>query len=127
MVIKPFCCTEIEFLSMNEMKSKLISIKNLNLVLLLTEASAKRWRLHEIISKLMSQNDTVWFDEIKPNPTLKDIYRVLEEIQLQKIDLIIAFGGGSTIDLAKGISAFYRYKNPKYTLINFIDCIKSKS
>lgn len=48
----------------------------------------------------------IWIKNIKPNPTPKDIMQALHFIGDKKVDVIIALGGGSAIDLAKGISAF---------------------
>lgn len=127
MTYHPFCSTEIDFLSKNEMKSRLEDINNKNLVILISRVSAKRWEMQDVLKKLMLQNNTVWIDRINPNPTPKDIHRLIEEIKLQTIDLIVAIGGGSVIDLAKGISAFYKFRIQKYTLASIIDSIKSKS
>lgn len=48
-------------------------------------------------------------DESINNPDVHLVKRVLNEIS--KPDLIIAVGGGSSIDLAKAVSALYEYKN----------------
>ena len=56
-------------------------------------------------------------DESINNPDISLINEILKD--LKKPDLIIAIGGGSTIDLAKAISALYEYKNEDITtLIN---------
>ena len=59
------------------------------------------------------------FDESLANPDIHLIDRVLSEID--KPDLIIAIGGGSSIDLAKAISALYDYKDK-----DILDLLKSK-
>lgn len=53
------------------------------------------------------------------NPDIHLLDKILDEIS--KPDLIIAIGGGSSIDLAKAISALYQYKNE-----NILDLIKNK-
>ena len=53
------------------------------------------------------------------NPDIHLLDKILDEIS--KPDLIIVIGGGSSIDLAKAISALYQYKNE-----NILDLIKNK-
>ena len=54
------------------------------------------------------------------NPDIHLIEKILSH--LNKPDLIIAIGGGSSIDLAKAISALYEYKNG-----DILDLIKNKT
>ena len=58
-------------------------------------------------------------DESIANPDIHLLEKILCEIS--KPNLIIAIGGGSSIDLAKAISALYEYKNA-----NILDLIKNK-
>ncbi len=44
------------------------------------------------------------YDEIKPNPTIKNVLDGVEACKKSGADLIVAVGGGSSIDTAKGIS-----------------------
>ncbi len=44
------------------------------------------------------------YDEIKPNPTIKNVLDGVEACKNSKADLLVAVGGGSSIDTAKGIS-----------------------
>ncbi len=44
------------------------------------------------------------YDEIKPNPTIKNVLDGVEACRNSGADLIVAVGGGSSIDTAKGIS-----------------------
>ena len=44
------------------------------------------------------------YDEIKPNPTIKNVTDGVKACKKSKADLIVAVGGGSSIDTAKGIS-----------------------
>ena len=46
----------------------------------------------------------VLYDEIKPNPTIKNVLDGVDACKNSKADLIVAVGGGSSIDTAKGIS-----------------------
>ena len=44
------------------------------------------------------------YDEIKPNPTIKNVTDGVAACKKAKADVIVAVGGGSSIDTAKGIS-----------------------
>ena len=46
----------------------------------------------------------VLYDEIKPNPTIKNVQDGVEACKKSKADLIVAVGGGSSMDTAKGVS-----------------------
>lgn len=46
----------------------------------------------------------VLYDKIKPNPTIKNVQDGVEACKKSKADLIVAVGGGSSMDTAKGIS-----------------------
>ncbi len=54
------------------------------------------------------------YDDIKPNPTIANVLGGVERCTLDKADVIVAVGGGSTIDTAKGISILMT--NPDRTL-----------
>ncbi len=54
------------------------------------------------------------YDSIKPNPTINNVLNGLEKCKACKADVILAVGGGSCIDTAKGISILMT--NPDRTL-----------
>jgi len=127
MKYNPFCSTDIQFMTKVEMENELTKITNLNLVLILSDSSAVRWKFHEFIKMLERKNNLIWISEVNPNPTQEDILKTYEKTGLEKIDLIIAIGGGSAIDLAKGISAFYEYRHHKLTIDIITSELKDKS
>ncbi|MBI1349280.1 iron-containing alcohol dehydrogenase [bacterium] len=47
------------------------------------------------------------FRDVQPNPTTDDVARGLQVAQQQQIDFLIAVGGGSAMDCAKGINFLY--------------------
>ena len=54
------------------------------------------------------------YDDIKPNPTIGNVLGGVERCTLDKADVIVAVGGGSSMDTAKGISILMT--NPDRTL-----------
>ena len=59
-------------------------------------------KVEEVLNKANVPYDL--YDEIKPNPTIKNVTDGVEACKKSEADLIVAVGGGSSIDTAKGIS-----------------------
>ena len=59
-------------------------------------------KVEEVLNKANIPYDL--YDEIKPNPTIKNVTDGVEACKKSEADLIVAVGGGSSIDTAKGIS-----------------------
>ena len=59
-------------------------------------------KVEEVLNKANVPYDL--YDEIKPNPTIKNVTDGVEACKNSGADLIVAVGGGSSIDTAKGIS-----------------------
>ena len=59
-------------------------------------------KVEEVLNKAKVPYDL--YDEIKPNPTIKNVTDGVEACKKSEADLIVAVGGGSSIDTAKGIS-----------------------
>lgn len=118
---KAFCETEIIFAKKEEMVNKILSFSKSNILLIMSESSVSRWKLYEFIEDIKSacylnNKKFVWIREVPQNPTQMDIVKTLKYIGNNKIDLIIAVGGGSSIDLAKVVSVFCDSKrNSNYT------------
>ena len=67
----------------------------------LVEAGVTR-KVEQILKEAKIEYDL--YDEIKPNPTIKNVTDGVEVCKKSKADVIVAVGGGSSIDTAKGIS-----------------------
>ncbi len=59
-------------------------------------------KVEEVLNKANIPYDL--YDEIKPNPTIKNVTDGVEACKQSGADLIVAVGGGSSIDTSKGIS-----------------------
>lgn len=129
---KPFCNTEIVFSNKKELEQKLLSLDFKNILLVMSESSAKRWDMVSFVEQLKAKCRSIngiftWIKSVAANPTQKDVIKALRQIGDREIDVIVAFGGGSGIDLAKGISAFQSIENnDKYTIDDITDSIKNK-
>ena len=59
-------------------------------------------KVEELLKKAEIEYDI--YDEIKPNPTIKNVTDGVKACKKSKADVIVAVGGGSSMDTAKGIS-----------------------
>ena len=68
--------------------------------------SMKKLGVTDKVIKLLRESslDVTLFDEVSPNPTDKITEEGAEVAQREKSDVIIGLGGGSSLDVAKGIS-----------------------
>lgn len=69
--------------------------------------------------KLSSLSSEPWsvFSKVQPNPTNDDVEAAFSEFSRNKCDGVIAFGGGSSLDVGKIIRL--RVKRPTHTLAQF--------
>ena len=75
-------------------------------VLVVTDESLYKAGVSSKITDLLEANkiNYVLFHDVKPNPPIKNVLDGVEMCKSEKCDLIVAVGGGSSIDTAKGIS-----------------------
>ncbi len=62
--------------------------------------------------------DYVLFEGVKPNPVVEDAEAAVETARREKIDMIIAVGGGSVIDTAKLVSVAYPSRLPVWDIMS---------
>lgn len=101
----PLCSTQIAFCSKEEMEKRLTELAAATAVLILDDASEERWGLGGMLHAMQQRMKLTRIRANVANPTQKDIADALAQLPGVP-DVIIAFGGGSAIDLAKGMSAF---------------------
>ncbi len=85
-------------------------------VLLVSDKSLVEAGVTKKVSDVLDRADIDYeiYDEIKPNPTISNVLGGVEKCHKIKADVIVAVGGGSSIDTAKGISILMT--NPDRTL-----------
>jgi alcohol dehydrogenase len=78
---------------------------NASRVLIVTDKGVKNAGLLEKVKEPQKKGgvEVSVFDQVEPDPCLDTIHRGAEYFKQEKCDLIIALGGGSPIDTAKGI------------------------
>ena len=75
-------------------------------VLVVTDESLYKAGVSSKITDLLEANNIsyVLFHDVKPNPPIENVLDGVKMCRDEKCDLIVAVGGGSSIDTAKGIS-----------------------
>lgn len=91
---------------------ELIKSKSINKVLIVTDQGISSLGLMNNFLKDLTQTGVryIVYDKTVPNPTIDNIEEALKLYQENQCDAIVAFGGGSPMDCAKGVGA--RVANP---------------
>lgn len=87
--------------------NKYLNKYNASKVLLIYgKSSIKKNGLYDFITSALSTSEIDFYElaGVKPNPDIEDVARGHELVTAHDIDLILAVGGGSTIDCAKAIA-----------------------
>ena len=108
MGIEKFVLNETSYFGEGARKVLPDEIKNRGFkkVLVVTDESLYKAGVSTKITDLLEANkiDYVLFHDVKPNPPIKNVLDGVSMCKNEKCDLIVAVGGGSSIDTAKGIS-----------------------
>jgi len=81
------------------------------IMLLYGGGSIFRNGVHEKITETLSDFDLTEFGGIEPNPSYETCMKAVEQIKAEKIDFLLAAGGGSVIDATKFIAAAAKYSS----------------
>ena len=95
----------------------LLPAKGRRILLALGGGSIRRIGLYDKLRELLSDYEVFDFSGIEPNPKISTIRRAVELCKAQKIDFIVAAGGGSVIDAVKCIAAGAYYDGDPWDLV----------
>ena len=124
----PLFTAEIAFANLEQMKRRLLDLNAKHLLLIMGKDAADWWELHGFLKEMEQRFSLLWLQTDVANPDQNDVKEALAEVGANDLDAIIAIGGGSVIDLAKAVSAFYeKEKNTSYTVEEITEAIRSKS
>lgn len=98
--------------SCSELGNLLKSKKNAS-VLIVTDAGIVRNGLVKPVEEALKENEIKYtvYDNTQPNPTVANVEDALKLYHENNCDALIAIGGGSAMDCAKGIGARVAYPN----------------
>lgn len=122
----PFSPIEINFSSVQELGELLSTPRNM--LLIAGENTISRLKRLGINYQHSNDRGNYHISKIAPNPDINSIIERLYELRGRKFDYIVAIGGGSTLDLAKAISALYGFStNEKAGYSDIVNAIKAKN
>lgn len=89
------------------------------LLLVYGGGSIKRNGLYDSVVKLLEQNNIQIYElsGVEPNPRLTTVQRGIEICKAEKIEFILAVGGGSVIDCTKAIAAGAKYDGDVWDIV----------
>ncbi len=76
----------------------------------------KNGKFDEIVGKLKKNNEVVFFEGINENPLISEVLKLREFIKKEKVDVVVAIGGGSVLDCAKASVTVLNENNPEVSL-----------
>ena len=79
--------------------------ENANILLLYGQGSIKKNGIYDKVKNTLNKYKHIEFGGIEPNPTYETLIKAVELGRKEKIDFILAVGGGSVIDGAKFVAA----------------------
>lgn len=88
-----------------------------NVLLAYGGGSIKKNGIYDTVEKLLKDFNVIELSGIEPNPRIETVRRGVELCKENKIDVILAVGGGSTIDCAKVVGAAYYYAGDAWDIV----------
>jgi len=71
------------------------------LLVVTTQRGREQFSSDRVLSSVLRNNQIIWIDSVIENPGLTDLQIEIDRLQNEKIDVVVAFGGGSSMDAAK--------------------------
>ncbi|MBY2476721.1 iron-containing alcohol dehydrogenase [Clostridioides difficile] len=116
-----FLNTRIDF-GIGKLKNLVNHIKNLNSknVFIVTDSNLVKVGLLDSIFKELEENSIHYmvYDKVKPNPDIENVDNGAKLCIENESDLIIAIGGGSCMDVSKGISVITKNLESSYDYLD---------
>ncbi|WP_130862520.1 phosphonoacetaldehyde reductase [Bacilliculturomica massiliensis] len=124
----PFCSVEIEFSNMQGLHDLINTGGDKKTLIVCDVFTTDIWGITDEIKAGVAAGHLAWVDKCPGNPTQQDVYNALMAVKELDPVQIIAIGGGSTIDLAKAVSAFHHlFKDEEITIPLITRALKEKS
>lgn len=107
MKYQDLCRTEIVFADAEQLKEICLTLPYQRIVLVMSEQAKSRYHLEELVDTLGNKYELLWLKESVTYPTQETLEKGLNQLKDFAPEVLIAIGGGSAIDFAKGLKAFY--------------------
>lgn len=98
-----------------------IKSRGYNKILVVTDRTLTEANISTLVTNELDREGILYFkyENIKPNPTVKNVQDGIMIAQINNVDAIVAVGGGSVIDTAKAISIIIT--NPEHSGVTSLD------
>ncbi|MCH5232308.1 MAG: lactaldehyde reductase [Muribaculaceae bacterium] len=128
-MINRFILNEVSYFGPGARKELPEVVNRLNgkKALIVTDKGLIQFGVAEKVTKVLDEANIPYeiFSEVKPNPTVSNVKAGIDAYKKSNADLIIAIGGGSAIDTAKGIGIVIN--NPEFSdIISLEGCAPTK-
>lgn len=128
-MVNRFILNEVSYFGPGARKELPEVVKRLNgkKALIVTDKGLIQFGVAEKVTKVLDDASIPYeiFSEVKPNPTVSNVKAGIEAYKKSEADFIIAIGGGSAIDTAKGIGIVIN--NPEFSdIISLEGCAPTK-
>lgn len=116
----------IKELRLNKVKIIETSFENINdfcsykSILIVTSSGFVKRGIVDRLRNLLKEKVTYVYDNVTPNPDLKKIEDIISYFSKDRIDVVLAIGGGSTIDTGKAIATGLKHY-PRYSVNDFLN------
>lgn len=97
--------------------SKILGNYGKNVLLTYGGGSIKKNGLYDKVYELLKDFNIVELAGVEPNPRIGTVRKGIELCRENNIDVILAVGGGSTIDCSKVVAAGYYYEGDAWDLV----------
>lgn len=96
--------------------------------LIVTDPGLLKFGVAKMVTDVLDEANIAYeiFSDVKPNPTVSNVKNGIEAFKKSGADFIVAIGGGSSIDTAKGIGIVIR--NPEFSdIVSLEGCAPTKN
>lgn len=116
-MINRFILNEVSYFGPGARKELAGEVKRLGYkkALVVTDKGLMKFGVAQKVIDVLDANDIPYsiFDDVKPNPTVTNVKNGIEACKKAEADFIVAIGGGSAMDTAKGIGIVCN--NPEFS------------
>lgn len=88
-----------------------------NILLVYGGGSIKKNGIYDAIQTLLADSNLIELSGVEPNPRIETVRKGVDLCREHKIDVVLAVGGGSTIDCSKLIAAGANYDGDAWELV----------
>lgn len=105
-----YCPTKMVFGKGSIAKLSELICKDKKVLMVYGGGSIKKNGVYDQVKEALKNHTVIEFSGIEPNPAYETCMKAVEVVKSEKIDFLLAVGGGSTLDGTKFIAAAAKYK-----------------